>query len=82
MTDHPGLDALREWGAEARRVGDEKDQRILALLDLVRDYENAITWGVACLNCSSLLDKLYEAEAQLEKCNGGHLVEAPPDENW
>lgn len=39
------------------------DPDIAALLSGYYDYDNAITWGVTCLNCASLLDQLYERDA-------------------
>lgn len=57
------------------------DPIVLALLDLVAEYENSITWDTTCLNCAQLLDKLYAAEMKLEQCN--EKREAPPDEtDW
>lgn len=38
-----------------------------ALRARVRDYENAITWNVTCLNCSSLLDSGYRETARAEQ---------------
>lgn len=36
------------------------------LLEVLRDYESAITWDVTCLNCSHLLDQLYALEADTQ----------------
>lgn len=37
------------------------------LLGVIQEYENAITWGLSCLNCSKLMDKNYEQYVVLER---------------
>jgi hypothetical protein len=47
-------------------------ERVLDLVNtLIRDavasYENSITWDTTCLNCSNLMDQIYELDMKLQR---------------
>ncbi|WP_114906845.1 hypothetical protein [Ornithinimicrobium murale] len=71
---HEDEPAVRAWLASDRVAGalrrtwapilDEPAPELVAELESLRarvaEYENAITWGTTCLNCSSVLDASFE----------------------
>lgn len=65
---HDELVAMREHAEANVHYGDGEDPRnVLRLLDLVQEYEQAISWDTTCLNCSNLIDKNYEQYVKLEQ---------------
>lgn len=69
--NRPSMDEMLKWKRLAE-AGDfesllDCDTPVLRLLSVIMEYENAITWDTTCLNCSNLLNQLYDSDMRIER---------------